>query len=550
MNVSDLKCKIADTPGEIEQIHRLNYRTFVEEIPQHPPNPEHRLVDKFHHENAYLVIKDEERVVGMFAMRDKRPFSLDGKLENLDAYLPKCACPVEARLLAVEPEYRSGPVLRMLMDNAFEQAAIHGWDLVIISATTRQLRLYRHLGFEPFAPVVGTGDALFQPMFVRPKRVGTVLKSLAEIDRKENRLSALRRKTISLLPGPVTVTPRVLTAMSVQPFSHRSALFHDMLDEARRGVCRLTNTRYCQIFPGSGTLANDMVAQQLARLSMPGLVLVNGEFGRRLASQVRRAGMNYRTLDIEWGSEFALGSIRDALDALPAGGWVWWAHHETSTGIINPLGEVINMARERKLIPAVDAISSVGNIPVDLADAEFATAVSGKGLCGYPGLGIVFHHKASIAPCPSVPSYLDLGFWVAQNGVGFTHSSNLIAALATSLAEQDFPARFQTIAWRDAWLRNALKDSRFQILTHGPNACPAVLTLIPHDGPNAWQTGLALEEAGFVLSYRSNYLRERNWLQISLMSLPSAEDLATLVQALDQKLPVLEKSKGLPGQNL
>ncbi|MDR2512404.1 MAG: aminotransferase class V-fold PLP-dependent enzyme [Puniceicoccales bacterium] len=549
MNVSDLKCKVADTPGEIEQIHQLNYRTFVEEIPQHLPNPERRLVDKFHHENTYLVIKDGDRLVGMFAMRDKRPFSLDGKLESLDTFLPPCEHPVEARLLAVEPEYRSGPVLRMLMDNAFEQAAIHDWDLVVISATTRQLGLYRHLGFEPFGPIVGTGDALFQPMFVRPKRVGTVLKSLAEIARKENTPSALRRKIISLLPGPVTVSPRVLTAMSVQPFSHRSALFHDMLDEARRGVCRLTQTDHCQIFPGSGTLANDMVSQQLARLGTPGVVLVNGEFGQRLAGQVRRAGMQHTTLDVEWGQEFELKAIHNALASLPVGGWVWWVHHETSTGIINPLREIIDMARARKLIPAVDAISSIGNIPVDLAGAEFATAVSGKGLCGYPGLGIVFHHEANISLCPNVPSYLDLGFWIAQNGVGFTHSSNLIAALATSLAEQDFSERFKTIAWRDAWLRNALKDSRFQILTHGASACPAVLTLIPRDGPNAWQTGLALEETGFVLSYRSNYLRERNWLQISLMSLPSAEDLATLVRALNQKHPTQAESKDLPKQN-
>ncbi|MDR2429837.1 MAG: aminotransferase class V-fold PLP-dependent enzyme [Puniceicoccales bacterium] len=532
MNVSDLICKVADSPDEIEQIHRLNYRTFVEEIPQHPPNPERRLVDKFHAENSYLVIKDGERVVGMFAMRDKRPFSLDAKLPALDQYLPKCTHPVEVRLLAVEPEYRSGPVLRMLMDNAFEQAPRNGWDLVIISATTRQLRLYRHLGFEPFGPIVGKDDALFQPMFVRPKRVGTVLATLAEISKKENLDSILRRKIVSFLPGPVTVTPRVLAAVSVQPFSHRSALFHDMLDEARRGVCKLANAPHCQIFPGSGTLANDIVALQLGRNHTPGLVLVNGEFGKRLAGQVKRAGMAHKVLEIAWGQEFSLDAIRDALDTVPVGGWVWWVHHETSTGIINPLREIIAMARARQLTSAVDAISALGNIAVDLDGIEFATAVSGKGLCGYPGLGIVFHRNATIEQRLDIPSYLDLGYWILQNGVGFTHSSNLVAALATSLAEQDFEERFKVIAGRDAWLRDALKDSRFEILTHGPGACPAVLTLIPRHGANAWETGLALEDEGFVLSYRSNYLRERNWLQISLMGAPSLETLSTLVSLL------------------
>ncbi|MDR3229044.1 MAG: aminotransferase class V-fold PLP-dependent enzyme [Puniceicoccales bacterium] len=537
MNVNDLICKVADTPDEIEQIHRLNYRTFVEEIPQHPPNPERRLVDRFHAENAYVVIKDGERVVGMFAMRDKRPFSLDAKVPDLTRHLPPCKNPVEARLLAVEPEYRSGPVLRLLMDNAFEQGAHHGWDLVLISATTRQLRLYRHLGFEPFGPVVGAGDALFQPMFVRPKRVGTVLTTLVELGKKESDdVSALRRtrKVVSLLPGPVTVTPRVLAAMGVQPFSHRSALFHDILDEARRGICRLANVAHCQIMPGSGTLANDVVSLQLARLGTPGLVLANGEFGKRLAGQARRAGMQHTLLEIPWGGEFDPAAIRDAIDAVPAGGWVWWVWHETSTGIINPNQEIIERARARGLVIAADAISAIGNIPTDLSQTDYATAVSGKGLCGYPGLGIVMYKNPDVSQQPTIPSYLDLGYWIAQNGVGFTHSSNLLSALATSLAEKDFPARHKIITERDAWLRDALKDSRFDILTHGPNACPAVLTLIPRTGPDAWETGMALEDAGFVLSYRSNYLRERNWLQISIMSTPSAPTLRKLVALLSK----------------
>lgn len=305
-----------------------------------------------------------------------------------------------------------------------------------------------------------------------------------------------------------------------------------MLDEARRGVCKLAGAPHCQIFPGSGTLANDMVALQLGRNHTPGLVLVNGEFGKRLVGQVKRAGMQFKTLEVAWGQQFTLDAIRDALDTVPVGGWVWWVYHETSTGIINPLHEITAMARERQITPAVDAISAIGNIPVDLRDIEFATAVSGKGLCGYPGLGIVFHRNPAVEQLLDVPSYLDLGYWILQGGVGFTHSSNLVSALATSLAEQDFPERFKIIAERDAWLREALEDSRFEILTQGEHACPAVITLIPRNGPNAWETGLALEDAGFVLSYRSNYLRERNWLQISLMSTPSVETLATLVALL------------------
>src|SRR2546426_6909119 len=83
-----LQFKIATEDWEFEAIHRLNYKTFVEEIPQHRDNPEQRLVDKFHAENTYAICLNGEQLAGMVAGRAKRPFSLDQKLPNLDAHLP------------------------------------------------------------------------------------------------------------------------------------------------------------------------------------------------------------------------------------------------------------------------------------------------------------------------------------------------------------------------------------------------------------------------------------------------------------------------------
>src|SRR5882672_87373 len=83
-----LKFKIASEDWELEAIHRLNYKTFVEEIPQHARNPEQRLVDKFHAENTYAICLLEDRLVGMVTGRSKRPFSLDQKVPGLDTHLP------------------------------------------------------------------------------------------------------------------------------------------------------------------------------------------------------------------------------------------------------------------------------------------------------------------------------------------------------------------------------------------------------------------------------------------------------------------------------
>ena len=161
-----LTFKVANTDAEFEQIHALNYRTFVEEIPQHEPNAEHRLVDKFHEQNAYLVAKRGERVIGMVAVRGQRPFSLDQKLQDLDSYLPPGHSICEVRLLAVLPGERRGRVFWALLQYLHEFVVSRGYDLAVSSCTIRQLKLYRHMGFVPFGPLVGTAEAPFQPMYI------------------------------------------------------------------------------------------------------------------------------------------------------------------------------------------------------------------------------------------------------------------------------------------------------------------------------------------------------------------------------------------------
>ena len=161
------------TPADDDAIHALNYRTFVEDIPQHAPNAERRLVDRFHRDNVYAVYERHGRVVGMVSGRTQRPFSLDEKLGGVDAYLPSGCTPVEIRLLAVEPAYRASRVFAQLVGHITRHFLGLGYNLGIMSGTTRQLRLYRHLGFQPFGPLIGTELAPYQPMYIAAETVLT-----------------------------------------------------------------------------------------------------------------------------------------------------------------------------------------------------------------------------------------------------------------------------------------------------------------------------------------------------------------------------------------
>jgi len=163
--VEHLAYKIAES-SDFDAIHRLNYQTFVEEIPQHAPNPERRLVDRFHAENTYVICLSDNRLIGMVCGRCERPFSLDLKLAGLDCWLPVHRKVVEVRLLAVALAYRKTTVFRGLMAILSRHFMAQGCDLAVISGTVRELKLYRHLGFEPFGERVGSADARYQPMYL------------------------------------------------------------------------------------------------------------------------------------------------------------------------------------------------------------------------------------------------------------------------------------------------------------------------------------------------------------------------------------------------
>ena len=185
-----LRFKVASDPSEFEQIHALNYKTFVEEIPQHNRNEPHSLTDNFHSENSYLICLHDEQLAGMVAVRGKRPFSLDQKLADLTSLLPPGRSVCEVRLLAVDRRYRNGIVLQGLLKLLLKYFKRHGYNLAIISGAVRQQKLYHHLGFVPFGPLVGEPGAIFQPMWLT-------------IETFENKVRALRKD--QRVPSDTTV---------------------------------------------------------------------------------------------------------------------------------------------------------------------------------------------------------------------------------------------------------------------------------------------------------------------------------------------------------
>jgi aspartate aminotransferase-like enzyme len=523
--------KFATEDWEFEQIHRLNYRTFVEEIPQHEPSATQRLVDKFHAENTYLICLSNQKLAGMLAVRGQRPFSLDQKLPNLDSYLPPGRAICEIRLLAIEKKFRGtrgGQVLQGIIALLWQHGVEKGYDLAIISGTTRQLKLYQHLGFVPFGPLVGSGEAQFQPMYI-------TLETFEVTAREFLRSSPARSfhpSAVNFLPGPVTVRREVRRAFEQAPESHRSESFKRDFQAAKQVLRELVRARNVELFMGSGTLANDVVAGQLSLLGQPGLILSNGEFGSRLVEQARRFNLKFDALEFAWGEPLDLAAVRKKLSARRAPAWLWCVHCETSTGVLNELTALKTLCAKPGAKLCLDCISSVGTLPVDLDGVYLASCASGKGLRAYPGLSMVFHQQ-DVPPAPErLPCYLDLGYYARQDGTPFTFSSNLLHALHAAVKRVDWDRRFAQTAELSAWLRARLAEIGFALIGNGLSTSPAVITIALPPEMISVSIGEAMHEAGYLLSYNSGYLRRKNWIQICLMGECAFEKVVSVVNAL------------------
>jgi len=522
--------KFATEEWEFEEIHRLNYKTFVQEIPQHRASPAHRLVDKFHSENTYLICLCGRKLAGMLAVRGNRPFSLDLKLAKLDSYLPHGRKICEIRLLAVEKKFRGAQVLQGILALLWQHGIEKGYDLAIISGTTRQFKLYHHLGFVAFGPVVGSGEAQFQPMYV-------TLETFEHTAREFLRSSPCRSfqpSAVSFLPGPVPVPREVRRAFEQPAESHRAEAFVRDFQTTRQVLCELVRASKAELLLGSGTLANDVVAGQLCLEKRRGLILSNGEFGERLIDHAKRFALDFQALEFPWGRSLDLAAVRKGLDQKPAPGWVWCAHCETSTGVLNDLDMLKRLCGEFQARLCLDGISSIGTLAVDLRGVYLATAASGKGLRAYPGISMVFyHHEAAPAP-QALPRYLDLGCYAANQGIPFTFSSNLLHALHAALRRVHWEQRFAELAERSAWLRARLCELGFDLVGSDTRTSPAVLTIALPEQLNSVKIGGLMQESGYLLSCNSEYLRRRNWIQISLMGECAKEKLVSLLNALNR----------------
>ncbi len=544
VRIGNIVFKKAVLPDEIAQIHHLNYKTFVREIGQHTDPGRPQLVDKFHDRNLYLIAKHGEQLVGMLAVHDQPPFSVASRLPDPGWIEQCCPAALEVRLLAVEPQYRKGLVLPGLLWSLYRLASAAGYTHLVASGVEQQLDLYRRIGFEALGPGQLAGSATFTPLAMSLREMPHAMKTIAaRMERAAGlTLQSGDAHTISMMPGPVELSPRVREALRQPPTSHRDNLFVTAFERVRARLAALAGTRHAALLSGSGTLANECVAASLAALrgQPQGLILSNGEFGQRLVDQARRWQLRFSVADFGWGGAWRVREVAALVEALNPGDWIWAVHHETSTGMLNPIDPVIALAQARGVHVCLDCVSSLGGADVDLSEVLLASSASGKCLGSVAGIAILLGDADRIRAhvATPTPAYLDVAAAMSTHGPRFTMPSAPLAALGAALEEFDSPLARQRVFQRYQHCARVVRDGVRRLgsrpLTEGSLAGPIVTTFAPPMGYSSEHFALLCRACGFEIAHRSGYLRERGLVQIANMGNVQPADCERLLEALEQ----------------
>lgn len=201
-------------------------------------------------------------------------------------------------------------------------------------------------------------------------------------------------RPILLNPGPATTRPEVKQALVIPDVCPREASFCAQYAEVRERLAALAgNPRQLVAIPlaGSGTLALEALLGSVIGPEDRLLILDNGDYGARLGQIAQRLCVQHETWRIGWSQPVDLAALEARLSHAA---WnpthLAVVHHETSSGLLNPLPEISALARRHGVRTLVDAMSSFGALPLELGPHGVDALVSSANKCLEGMAGVAF----------------------------------------------------------------------------------------------------------------------------------------------------------------
>lgn len=193
-----------------------------------------------------------------------------------------------------------------------------------------------------------------------------------------------KHRHILLNPGPTHTSARVKAALFDHEICHRDREYSDNIDRLvtkLRRVFRGSEDHSVILITGSGTAAMECGIASCVAPDRKVLVIDNGAFGERLAEIAQLHEMDLVHLRYDLGEAVNPEHVRDAFRRHPDIAVVAMVHHETSVGLLNPVGAIGALCREHDALLLVDAVSSLGAEDLDVVRDNIDVCWSSANKC-------------------------------------------------------------------------------------------------------------------------------------------------------------------------
>jgi 2-aminoethylphosphonate-pyruvate transaminase len=319
-----------------------------------------------------------------------------------------------------------------------------------------------------------------------------------------------------LTPGPLSTT-KTVKAVMLRDWCTWDDDYNELVQEIRARLVDLATHQpgyTAVLMQGSGTFAVESVIGSVVPEGCKILVIANGHYGDRIGLIARTLRIPMHILDFGETGFPDLELVESVLRFQSDLTHVAVVHCETTTGMLNPVSEIGRLTRFYGKTYIVDAMSSFGGIPLDVADigADYLISSANKCIQGVPGFGFIIAHRRDLEECAGRARSLSLDLfhqWKEMETRGgkwrFTSPTHVVRAFAQALDELDeeggVPARYARYCANHQVLVRGMKELGFQCLLPGEYQSPIITAFVQPEAPGfAFKPFYTrLKQRGFVI---------------------------------------------------
>lgn len=218
------------------------------------------------------------------------------------------------------------------------------------------------------------------------------------------------KRNVLLNPGPATTTDTVKYAQVVPDICPREKEFGAIMKQMGEDLVKIVhgdlNKYTAVLFTGSGTINIDACVNSLVPEGKKIIVLNNGAYSARAAEVAQYYHMDCINLEMDITKPIDLEKAEAAIKADDDIAVVYCCHHETGTGVLNPIREIGAIAHKYGKTMVVDTTSTYAMIPIDMDkdNLDFVMASAQKGLMSMTGLSYVIGNTEMIEASKAYPT--------------------------------------------------------------------------------------------------------------------------------------------------